>query len=348
MLIELAARGWHRILATFDEPQEKAERSSPGDLGLAPHLRPPTQLLLYRFLGYGNARVLVGADGSLHFEEDLAALTAPPSEPEVEALALAFRGLALEARARGAGFVFLPVPTKLSVRHEAFRGVAVTPGPGLSSPLASALLDRLEAAGVDTFDPAPALRELEIEGGLPYLARDSHWGPEGFDRVALDLARHLRSSYELGPPVPMRRTGVRSQRHGDLARMLGLGASRRTLGILYEPILLQSVEWPDGREYVSQIEDGPVLLLGDSFARMTFAPIRGSGDASFAEQLAYHLGCGVKLRAKNDASSDLEARARWIRDELGPGHRVVVLEIAVRSLHALAAKAIDNRGSEPR
>lgn len=335
---ELAVAGWQRVLASFGRETQAPSRPWLGDTAVGESLRPAAQRVLLDLFRYGNARVLVGADRYLYYSGDLAALTMPP-RATARAAARAFgrlRSLARETEARGAGFVFMPGPIKLGVRHERFTGDGAPRGPAWTSPLLTELAGRLREAGVDVFDPTPILRAMELAGEDAFFRGDAHWSPAGFDRAAEALARHLRERYALPPPERMARTEVASQRLGDVASLLGLGRGRYAADVVYEPIVLSSVFRADGSRYRSLGARGPVLLVGDSFVALQFAAVEGSGDAHFGEQLAFHLGTPVELAAENDGSRDFGERVRWIRERLASRHKVVVLEVAERSLARIA------------
>lgn len=347
LLATFRAEGWLAAATALRDAGVSAEDRLGRDSALAALVRPRFQAWLLRAFRYGNSQVLVGKDDWLFFRDDFDYLTSPPFLSPA-ALARRSRGasrhpssapdplpailrLAKEVEARGMGFVLLPVPTKLGVAWERFLGRAASGGEALENPSRDVLLERLSEAGVAVYDPAPALRAMELAGAPPpYMQRDSHWSPAGLDRAASGLASWLRARYPLATEPGFTRRKIPNDRLADLAELLGLDPE--TNPYLHEPLELDAVDAPGGAPYGTRSGVGEVLLVGDSFSRLLIRNKRRGGDANFAAALAFHLQAPVAMRAEDDAGADFARRIRWLRKpgELD-GRVVVVFEIAERS-----------------
>jgi alginate O-acetyltransferase complex protein AlgJ len=325
------------------EAMDRLERDSQ----LAASVRPGLQAWLTRRLRYGNSQVLVGHDGWLFFRDDFDYLTGPaflsPAALERRASGLgrhpaaapdplpALLGLAADLAARGVAFVVVPVPTKLGISWERFVGRPQQTGPALENPSKAPLLERLQAAGVDVFDPAPILRARELGSGPPpYMRFDSHWSPAGLDATAEALAKHLHERYGFSGQENFRRVVREFDRRADLADLLGLDPE--TNPYLHERLEIDSVDGPGERPYSSRRQHGPVLLVGDSFSRLLIRNKRKGGDANFAAALSFHLQSPVAMLAENDAGQSFAARVEWLRaPHLLDERQIVVLEVAERA-----------------
>lgn len=325
------------------DAQDRFDRDSQ----LASLLRSPLQAALARYLHFGNSQVLIGDGDWLFFRDDLEYLTGPPFHA-LSALARRARGatrhpspapdplpaligLAEDLRARGVGFVLVPVPTKLGIAWERFLGRRERGGPALENRSRAELLSQLQKAGVTVFDPAPLLREMELRDEKPYMRFDSHWSPAGLDRVAAGLAAALARDFDVGPAQRFHRRARSFDRRADLADLLGLAPEHNPY--LFEPLEILTVDGPGDQPFNSRRGAGRVLLVGDSFSRLLIRNKRKGGDANFAAQLAFHLQRPVDMLAENDAGADFARRIEWLRQphELD-GRSVVVLEVAERAL----------------
>ena len=337
--------------------QDRLDRDSQ----LAGRIRPLLQYFLARKLRYGNSQVLLGADDWLFFRDDFDYLTGLPFLAP-EALARRRRGtsrhpsghpdpipgilgLAEDLRARGVGFVLVPVPTKLGIAWERFLGRRERSGPALDNPSRAELLAHLRASGVEVFDPTPILRAMELRDERPYMQFDSHWSPAGLDRTAAGLAELLATRFDLGEAARFHRQARTFERRADLADLLGLDAENNPY--LVERLEIHTVDGPGERPFSSRRGSGRVLLVGDSFSRLLIRNKRKGGDANFAAQLAFHLQRPVEMLAENDAGADFARRVEWLRQphELD-GRKVVVLEVAERAL-ALGDWTPKRLGPEP-
>ena len=254
------------LLGNMERLTSDLERTSP----LRKILLPPMNRYLTSYLGAQNADVLRGRDGWLFYGPAVAHLTGPgfmstdlsrPSDP-VEALAAFHQQLA----ERGIQLVVVPLPVKASIHPEQLSGSAPADR-AIQSASHEAFLAALEARGVLACDVAEALIRAKANGHV-YLARDSHWTPEGMHVAAEALQVFLR---EHVPELPQGDVAYRAglpksiEHAGDLAVMLAPEDAAR-YG-MNETIQHQSVEGPDGTPWAPD-PSGKVLLLGDSFANI--------------------------------------------------------------------------------
>jgi alginate O-acetyltransferase complex protein AlgJ len=180
----------------------------------------------------------------------------------VEALA----GFHEQLAARGVQLVVVPLPVKASIHPEQLSSRAPADR-AIQSPSHAAFLTALEARGVLACDVSEALLREKVKGPV-YLARDSHWTPEGMHAAAAALQAFLSEHIpDLVPGHAAYRAGSpRTIEHaGDLAVMLAPKDAAR-FG-MNEAIQHQAVEGPDGVPWAPD-PSGQVLLLGDSFANI--------------------------------------------------------------------------------
>jgi alginate O-acetyltransferase complex protein AlgJ len=288
----------------------------------------PAQRFKVEHLRLATERVLVGADGWLHFRPDVDALAMRGSPSQDEAMVRAVREFAAQLRARGITLVLLPVPGKTA--HTADTLVAGLP-PRVGAERWQALLRQLADTGAVVVDCEQAWRDGALDG-VPYLRTDTHWTFPHMDAVARAVASRVREVADVSaPPVAWERDEAAVSGVGDLAGMLGAG---------WPPGLdaaqVQTVRVVRVGDRVWQADPAsPVLLLGDSFSNIYSMEALGWGEgAGFAEQLSVQLGFGVDRIVRNDAGAwatrdQLSRELARGRDRLA-GKRVVVWQFAAR------------------
>jgi alginate O-acetyltransferase complex protein AlgJ len=315
---------------------------------LARSLRPPTQVLMTRWLGAGNERVYPGRNGWLFYRADVEYVTgrpflarseikrriaaAPewtlPPQPDPRRALMAFKR---DLDARGITLVVVPTPHKPGVHpeHLARRLDDVTEV--MQNPSYRVLVDDLTRAGVLFFDPSAAMAAARGTGPQ-YLATDSHWRPETMELVAEQLATFITARVALpsiaDPGYQIARVETRNV--GDTARMLDL-PDRMPL-FPAEAVWLRRILQMDGSPWRSS-RDADVLLLGDSFSNIYTLESLGWGTAAgLAEQLSYALRRPIDRIVQNDEGA-FATRAALARDpDRLNGKRVVVYQFAAREL----------------
>ena len=254
------------MLGNMERLATDLERSSP----LRTALLSPMNRYLTGHLGAQNADVLRGRDAWLFYGPAVTHLTGPgfltdrvPRQGDpVEALTAFNQQLA----ARGIQLVVVPLPVKASIHPEHLSG-HISSDVAIQNTSHDAFLTALAARGILACDVSEALITAKADGPV-YLARDSHWTPQGMHAAARALQAFL------GEHVPSLRDGNTAYRAaapqaiehgGDLAVMLAPNDAAR-YG-MNETIQHQAVEGPDGAPWTPD-PSGKLLLLGDSFANI--------------------------------------------------------------------------------
>lgn len=360
-----------RRMAAFEEELERGST-------FAAAVGPPLRWLETAVLGAPGEQVAVGRGSWLFFRPGLELAAGPPfldpdrlerrrlagesweRPPQPDPLR-ALLPFAAELKRRGIRLVVVPAPTKAAIHPDRLTGAVPAAAAPLENPSFDRLVERLEAAGVEVFDPAPLLAAAAGAGEPQYLRGDSHWRPEAVERVAAALARRIGPWLEVarpetaegrvgrgpgpegddpaaeGPTEPSARYRHRpgsAEDVGDLVRLLRLPGWQRRFRP--ERVPLRQVVEGGGRLWQPE-EGAEVLVLGDSFTNVYSQPGLGWGTgAGLAEQLAFHLGRPVDRIAVNaggaHASRERLAQALAYRPERLDETRVVVYEFAAREL----------------
>lgn len=323
------------MLGNMERLATDLERNSP----LRTALLSPMNRYLTGHLGAQNAEVLRGQDAWLFYGPAVTHLTGPGflTEPvprqgdPVEALTAFHDQLA----AQGIQLVVVPLPVKASIYPEQFssRADAAT---AIQNTSHGDFLAALAERGVLACDVTDALFAAKADGPV-YLARDSHWTPEGMHAAARALQAFL------GEHVPSLSVGQKAFRAaapqtiehgGDLAVMLAPEDTAR-YG-MNETIQHQAVEGPDGAPWTPD-PAGKLLLLGDSFANIFELEGMGwGGHGGLAAWLSLLLQQPVDAITQNGDGAHA-TRLRLIQalqrgeDRLA-GKEVVVFTFAAREL----------------
>ncbi|MDF7826775.1 hypothetical protein P4B35_22300 [Pontiellaceae bacterium B12227] len=306
----------------------------------------PGQEVLTRYLGAGNEKAYMGKGRWLYYRPDVdyiigpafldkqilkrkssqGTTTNPTPQPDPVAAIIYFQQ---QLAAHGVELVLVPVPAK----------PGIVPGPltrkpqplPIQNPSFDEFKQRVTAAGVALFDPAPVLaHQFKTTQVEPYLITDTHWTPASMDAVAKGLAAFLQDRYSLSASeTPLySRTPVELTAAGDIAAMLKLPEDSTLFAD--QTVTLQQV-------HGASDADAEVLLLGDSFVNIYSAKELGWGEHSgLADQLQFHLQWPVDRLARNDNAA--YATREMLRDEWARGQnplvgkKVVVWEFAAREL----------------
>jgi len=340
--------GSYALLRQMHQIEDGLERKS--WLGAA--LLPRTQRVLTT-LGVGNEKVYLGRDRWLYYTPDVQYVTGFPFlQPDV----LKRRRLGGPAWEKGPqpdpipalidfqrqlarrGIALLVVPTPLKPMIEP-EGLA--PGRTVALPLENSswpdFVRRLDAAGLQVFDPGILLAQEKTAHGQPqYLRTDTHWTPQAMDLVASRLAERIQALGHLEPPAGAGyfRQAQNVSNSGDLAVLLTLPSTHP----LKEPerATIQRVETAEGSPWRADPKSA-VLLLGDSFTNIYSQSDLGWGTgAGLAEQLSYYLARPVDRLALNSGGA-LNTRQRLAQDlatgnDRLAGKKVVVYQFAMREL----------------
>ena len=191
-------------------------------------------------------------------------------------------------------------------------------------------LTRCRIEVVDLFEEFSRAMEVMVRSSLPplYLARDSHWSPEGAKLAAGAVAKRVLDRGWVSPgasvyedhPVPVRRPG-------DLIQMLQIPRLEREI----EPesiTCMQVVQPGTGRPYT----DGPssqVLVLGDSFLRIYERDEPGAG---FIAHLAQQLRQPLSSIVNDGGASTLVRQELARRPQLLADKTLVIWEFVERDI----------------
>ncbi len=322
-----------RTLAAFGEIETAVEDQSL----LARHVRPPLQDALLR-VGAGNENAYPGRAGWLFYRPEIDYLLARTFAVEPQPPERAIAEFAAALARRGIALVLVPVPGKPLIHPEKFSGRTVAAPP--QNPEWTAFLSRLDAAcralsapPPMVVDPTASLWEAR-SGGPQFLRTDSHWRPEAMQRAAALVADAVKPLLGRTESPGYRREARILHGRGDTAGMLRLREDSPWNGT--EEVTIQRVVLPDGSPWLPH-KDGPVLVLGDSFANIYSQDGLGWGNgAGFAEQLSVDLGVPVDALTRNDGGAS--ATRKVLANELARGNdrlagkKVVVWEFAMREL----------------
>ncbi len=287
------------------------------------------------FLGYGNHAVLVGADGWLYYRPGLAHLGGRriPSATAAGEGALDPRSaitiFARDCAAVGARLIVVMVPDKAAVQYAPLGLPEPASGNGYRNPGLDDLVNDLRAQGILVYLPDMDLRELAARSPA-FLHQDSHWTPQGMDRVAEGIAALAASP----PPAAGRRWRISESTRsnlGDLTAALRLPPTQAIYSL--ERVRCEEVaDATTGVPWASQAA-APLLLLGDSFTNIYDDPALGWGrSAGLAAHLAVHADCAVEVVAVNGDGINATRSALARNPTLLQGRAAVVWEFAMRDL----------------
>jgi alginate O-acetyltransferase complex protein AlgJ len=296
---------------------------------------PPLQYVLLRFLGQGNEKAIPGRDGWLHFAPALEYLTGPPFlDPDQLRLRAEARELweqpvhpdpveaivdfKIQLERRGIGLIVLPVPVKAAIQPDKLTARLV------ELPLANRSWQPFVAAlkenGVQLFDARPVLEQYNEKHGDAYLATDTHWSPGAMEAVAGELARQIAEQFaDLSGTADFQLQQQPVVGMGDIARMLTL-PEKATL-FAGQRVRINQVT-TDRNEIWQPDKNGPVMLLGDSFANIYSTDGLGWGmSAGLAEQLSRFLRQPIDLLARNDSGAYVTCSLARKRRATSMSHR---------------------------
>ena len=315
-------------LRTYEAEMEKTAWS-------AKALRPAMQYV--RFAGYGDLgeKALMGRDGWLFYRPGVTFLVEPwpqtaaapvPQDDPLEAIA-AFRDALAE---RGIALLVVPAPGKPSVYPDRLSARAARTHTDVHGPTRT-FMDRLDEAGVSYVDLFTLYREARAANADAqlYLARDTHWSPEGLRLAALAVADRIRGEGWIAEGnVAYEEKVLTIPREGDVLRMVG--APRVTAA--FEPEVVECMQVIDPATGESYRDDpaSPVLVLGDSFLRIYERDEPGS--AGFIAHLARELKQPMASIVSDGGASTLVRQELQRKPDLLKGKKVVVWEFVERDL----------------
>jgi hypothetical protein len=240
--------------------------------GVATDMRQRYQAVVFRSLGQGNDKVTVGHRGFLLLRQDLDLCVRPDVIRRRErglhrSLAIIEDYSARLAR-RGVHLVVVPVPVAPALYPEkVWPGYPQDVGPATNEAYGG-WLDALRSAGVDVVDLTPAFWKAKLDGrGLLFMERDAHWSPRGAMLAAQETAARIQPFLAGARRVSFSSRTTTCQAWGGLGRTLDLPPSSWPAP---EPFTLTRVLRGDA--VATGDADAPVVLLGDSFAKIFSGP----------------------------------------------------------------------------
>jgi hypothetical protein len=270
--------------------------------------RPRMQRLLFLALRDAGSKAVMGRGNWVFFRPGLRYLiepdrldVGPGDSPYVQPatgatrcdsvvrVVVQFRG---QLEERGIHLLVVPAPEKASVYPDMLTRRAERSDGRFRSPTLG-LLGALHQHGVETVDLFAVFQEARRQqagpspGGAYYLARDTHWTPDGAKLAAEAVAQRMR---DLGWAPQHRREHltqrVRVERRGDILEMMQVPGVQdlfpaevveceqvldRTTGLL-----VPKAGGPEGTYMNAHLVDTPlqssILVLGDSFCRIYQLP----------------------------------------------------------------------------
>jgi hypothetical protein len=300
-------------------------------------LRPAMQEARFTLLADAGERALVGRDGWLFYRPSVRYATersevAPAETRNVDPLP-AIRSFHDQLAARGISLLVVPVPDKESIDPEMLSGRA-TRGGVVVCRSSRALLDRLQAAGIACVDLFEAFRQAK-EARSPsdrtrsYLARDSHWTPEGMQVAVQAVARRIRErgwiqegaeDYDVRP--------IEVERVGDLIQMLHVPRLERR--IAPERLTCAQVIRRNTRRPYRDQPDARILILGDSFLRIYEQDEPRA--AGFIAHLARELKQPMTSIVNDGGASTMVRQDLMRRPRLLANKRLVIWEFVERDI----------------
>lgn len=357
-------------------------------------LRPLMQQFLFRTVGDAGSKADMGRNGWLFFRPDVrydvepdlpdgggteGAWVDPPEGTHQDSVVRAIVRFRDQLKERGVELLVVPAPGKPSVYPEILGWTAGGKGNDFRSPTLS-LIEKLRREGVEVVDLFTVFHGIREEdpGDDLYLARDTHWTPEGAKLAAATVAQRLRSlGWAPQPTVDFRTRKVRVRRHGDVLEMIEARSSRRISP--GEEVECEQVTDDSGRLLVSSDSERPgtyrypggavsILALGDSFSRIyqereprslgelvspSAGGVTGSspedktptrllpGSAGFLSQLAFSLRAPVDFIVSDGGASTDVRRSLSTNPEILEGKKVVVWEFVERDIQLGKAGWLD-------
>jgi hypothetical protein len=321
------------------------EKSLEKDSFLRHRFLPAFQWFVSKYLSLGNEKVFWGRDGWLYYRPDVEYLTTGPFPLPGEETAgrgkgrkndpvTALKTFRDDLSKRGIKLLVLPVPVKpmIEPEHLWIGSRAVT---RLQNPSYPSFVKILGSEGIEVLDPTSLILERKHSTGkAQYLQRDTHWTPEAMEAVADSVAEKLRELSHSDFPSQSN-PGVESlavRQSGDLTGMLDLPRSAPLFAD--QEVSIRPNRNAKGSPWKPD-PSSPVLLLGDSFARIFSAEDLGWGrDAGLAERLSEKLGGNIDVLAINAGGSSSTRQSLARSPDRLEGKKFLLYEFSMRDLAA--------------
>lgn len=395
-VIELCSGGRIQVTDLFRRaPSEENfrlyERAMEDESWFHHQLRPRMQSLLFKAIRELGAKALIGRSGWLFFkpgvqylvqadrsqfaEED--SIWADPAEKKTrrESVINAIVRFRDQLRTRNINLLVVPVPGKASVYPDMLTRRLHARYQEFQSPT-SKLMDQLREHGVECVDLFALFHRLRTEqprlpeGKAYYLARDTHWTPEGAKRAAHEVARRINELAWLPARKRQYQTKqVEIKRYGDILGMLQIAGirdafpaepvqSEQVFSRAFGPMIPSSAGRPGS--FMNPMQLASILVLGDSYCRIyqlrepaSLGDMRESdetarngkgqtrklipGSAGFVSHLALALQTPIDFII-SDGGASTDVRRKLSTDaEILEGKNLIVWEFTERDIR-LGAK----------
>lgn len=251
----------------------------------------------------------------------------------------AIEGYARELAERGIDFVAVPVPNRLEIYADRLPGITLPePYCGIT-PDYTRLLLALTDAGIEVVDLRPGFLAAREEVGPETDARlfmdtDHHWTPRGAALAAQLVAERLRAFgwYEPGPDREGEAFRI-ERKLGTIEKRVEREGPKRDLPLEERWELLSESMWlrpvlalPEGGAAQVRDREGPILLVGDSFASA-----HSEEHSDFASHLYAEVGRHLDVIQNPGGGMSVWKVVRRREDQLS-GKRVVVWLFTARAL----------------
>jgi SGNH hydrolase-like domain, acetyltransferase AlgX len=306
------------------------------DCWLAQKLRPYVQYAQFMTLRELGDKAVVGKDGWLFYKPAVQYLVEPwpldsaGDQSDVISAVVSFRD---QLAGRGIRLLVVPAPNKASVYPDRL----ATQTKEKDEPVNSKTIEvirRLQQADVEVVDLFALFKQaraaLPPDGATKYyLARDSHWSPDGVRLAAKAIAQRLINLgwMEKGPTKYVLKP-VTIERRGDILKMVQVPQIERQ----FEPEQIrctQVISRATNHPYYND-PNSEVLVLGDSFLRIYSQD--EPGVAGLVEHLAYDLGFALTAIVNDGGASTLVRQQLSRNPRLLANKKVVVWEFVERDI----------------
>jgi hypothetical protein len=332
-----------RVLDVFRQPPttdnlHAFEKDLEGSSVVMDRLRPLMQYAQFTLLADGGEKAATGRDGWLFYRPSVRYMTErPTSEARVQGAAAdplpAIQSFHDQLKARGIALLIVIAPNKESIYPERLSARAEG-STVLICDRTRRVLKQLERSKIEVVNLFEEFRRNKRDRngfGLPplYLARDTHWSPEGAMLAAGAVAKRVLDRGWVSPgtiayeihPLPVRRPG-------DLIQMLQIPRLERE--IEPETVTCMQVVQPGNEWPYADSPDSQVLVLGDSFLRIDERD--GPGAAGFIAHLAHNLRQPLSSIVSDGGASTVVRQVLARRPQLLTGKTLVVWEFVERDI----------------
>jgi len=292
--------------------------------------RPWMQYAVFTVLRDPGENAVLGRNGWLFYKPGVAYLTEPiPSFEQTGDPVISIISFRDQLAARGIRLLVLPAPGKASIYPEMLTRRAQGMSGNVSRHTRE-IIDRLKDSDVEVVDVFSVFADSSIRPDWRYyLARDTHWSPEGMAVAAHATAQQLLAlgwlakgavAYDLKP--------VTVSRPGDVLRMMK--APRIEQSFPPEAVSCSQVVRRDTNALYEDDPESQVLVLGDSFLRIYQRD--EPGHAGFIAHLARELGMPVTSIVNDGGASTLVRQELNRKPNLLMNKKVVIWEFVERDI----------------